>query len=263
MSLTTLCALSLMAVYLTTIPSGISGGDSGELVAEACHLGTAHPPGYPLLTMVTHVFVRYLNWSTPAFRANLCSALLATACLWLLGKSIQLLSASLPVKHLGVVFGMSSLAISPLFWQYSITAEVFSMNNMFAMLIIYLTLLFSTYPQKRTLILGAFISSLSICNQHTIILFLIPIILWILFLSRKFLWKHPSFILTLSISFLAGLLPHIYLPYIASVDPKPGSWGHLSTFEGFLHHFTRKDYGTFQLFSGINVFLTIRNYHCR
>jgi hypothetical protein len=30
---------------------------SGELVAEACHLGAAHPPGYPLFTMVVHLVV--------------------------------------------------------------------------------------------------------------------------------------------------------------------------------------------------------------
>lgn len=34
------------------------GGDSGELVAEACHLGTAHPPGYPLFTLLFHVITQ-------------------------------------------------------------------------------------------------------------------------------------------------------------------------------------------------------------
>ena len=34
--------------YVQTIMPSIPGGDSGELVAEACELGTAHPPGYPL-----------------------------------------------------------------------------------------------------------------------------------------------------------------------------------------------------------------------
>lgn len=32
-------------VYGQTMFQTIPGGDSGELVAEACHLGVAHPPG--------------------------------------------------------------------------------------------------------------------------------------------------------------------------------------------------------------------------
>ena len=36
--------------------------DSGELVAEACHLGTAHPPGYPLFTLLVSLVVRWRRW---------------------------------------------------------------------------------------------------------------------------------------------------------------------------------------------------------
>ena len=39
------------AVYVCTLYASIPGGDSGELVAEACQLGHAHPPGYPLFTL--------------------------------------------------------------------------------------------------------------------------------------------------------------------------------------------------------------------
>jgi hypothetical protein len=48
--------LSLKAVFIFDVSSTIllftvccvllAGGDSGELVAEGCILGTAHPPGY-------------------------------------------------------------------------------------------------------------------------------------------------------------------------------------------------------------------------
>ena len=32
----------------------VTGGDSGELLAEACQLGVAHPPGYPLFIILMH-----------------------------------------------------------------------------------------------------------------------------------------------------------------------------------------------------------------
>lgn len=45
----------IFSVYhLTSFPS-IPGGDSGELLAESCLLGTAHPPGYPIFTMLSHI----------------------------------------------------------------------------------------------------------------------------------------------------------------------------------------------------------------
>lgn len=37
------------AVYTTSPLHRLPGGDSGELMAEACVNGVAHPPGYPLL----------------------------------------------------------------------------------------------------------------------------------------------------------------------------------------------------------------------
>jgi hypothetical protein len=52
------------------------------------------------------------------------------------------------------------------------------------------------------------------------------------------------------LSFIAGLLPYAYLPIAAIYNEKGGSWGHVSTFSGFLQHVLRKDYGTFRLFSG-------------
>lgn len=45
----------------------VTGGDSGELVAEGCILGTAHPPGYPLLTMLVYLLKEWLPLSLETF----------------------------------------------------------------------------------------------------------------------------------------------------------------------------------------------------
>lgn len=45
-------SVAILAVYIYTLSPSIAGGDSGELVAEGCILGTAHPPGYPLYTII-------------------------------------------------------------------------------------------------------------------------------------------------------------------------------------------------------------------
>ena len=41
-----------LLTYASTRAMRVIGGDSGELMAMSCQRGVAHPPGYPLLTML-------------------------------------------------------------------------------------------------------------------------------------------------------------------------------------------------------------------
>ena len=41
-----------LLVYASTRAMRVLGGDTGELMAMSCQRGVAHPPGYPLLTML-------------------------------------------------------------------------------------------------------------------------------------------------------------------------------------------------------------------
>ena len=70
----------LYGYYKTLMPS-IPGGDSGELVAESCELGTAHPPGYPLYTLLVHlisIMPKNMTFNTTiAYRANFFCAILS------------------------------------------------------------------------------------------------------------------------------------------------------------------------------------------
>ena len=65
--------------YMRTLCPSIAGGDSGELVAEGCQLGTSHPPGYPLYTIIvyvaTHVAKLLMLSLSPAYAVNVTSAI--------------------------------------------------------------------------------------------------------------------------------------------------------------------------------------------
>ena len=59
------CAAVIFSLYALSASPSIAGGDSGELVAEGCILGIAHPPGYPLFTMMVHLLKKLgqkLTW---------------------------------------------------------------------------------------------------------------------------------------------------------------------------------------------------------
>lgn len=174
----------------------------------------------------------------------MCTTLAA----FLIGYSVQQLSNTdmLP----GSFFAMSGFAFSPLIWQYAVTSEVFPLNTFFTSLLIFLTFKYSITGKLFYSILGAFVSGLALCNQHTIILFELPFILWILFLQRNSIRNHQTILVLEAVAFITGISIYVYLPISATLSPQDGSWGNVSSLQGFLHHFLRKDYGTFQLFSG-------------
>lgn len=220
---------------------------SGEIVAESCHLGTAHPPGYPLLTMLNYAFMKAVSQGSPAWRANLLSAIADTACAACIVLSVNLLG-SLRCKpgqgaaRLAAACSVAMLyAFSPLTWQYAVTAEVFALNNALTAFLVYLTLAFaaSSTSQGRLFYahLGALVCGLALCNQHTAVLFEVPLILFVLWGLRRELAVAPGHTLaTLSFCFLVGLAPYAYLPIAAIMSPKPGAWGDVTTMQGFLHH---------------------------
>lgn len=140
-------------------------------------------------------------------------------------------------------------AFSPLTWTYAVGAEVFSLNNLFASLLVFLLLV---YEQRQrdlpSAVVGAFVCGLAMCNQHTIILFELPIVAWVFYTRRRSIWSARELFVVAG-AFLAGLLPYVYMPLTSVWNPQPGSWGDVTTLAGFVHHIRRADYGTFRLFA--------------
>ena len=66
-----------LAAYVRTAARNVTFGDSGELIAAAWTLGVAHPPGYPLWTLIAKLFAG-LPFGTPAFRVALASSVAAS-----------------------------------------------------------------------------------------------------------------------------------------------------------------------------------------
>ena len=235
-------AAVVFSVYFLTASPSIAGGDSGELVAEGCSLGTAHPPGYPLFTMMIYALKEFIPFlpetASVAYRANISSGLFTAGAAYLIGEMVALFPGR-PHDISGSLFGMLMFAFSPLIWQYAVTAEVFPMNTFFAALLSYCTLLFARKRDFSIALIGAFVSGLALCNQHTIVLFEAPLMLWMAWMLRRYIIANPMSLVQLGVAFIAGLLPYLYIPIAANMNPTHGSWGHVKTFEGFVHHFLR------------------------
>ncbi|KAL3662100.1 hypothetical protein V7S43_012902 [Phytophthora oleae] len=247
-ALAALASGTLVGYTLTLYPS-IAGGDSGELVAESCHLGISHPPGYPLFNMIVHLFTKYLPFGdTPAWRANFFSAVCDTVAVTFI--YLSLLHWMAPTgwngRRIAAFTAAALFGFSPLIWTYAVGAEVFALNNAFTAVLIFLLLRYARHQDFKSALIGAFTCGLAMCNQHTIVLFELPIIAWILW-TRRSLWSNE--LAQFTGAFLLGLIPYIYMPITAVWNPQPGSWGDVTSFSGLIHHIRRADYGTFRLYA--------------
>ncbi|XP_066884530.1 protein O-mannosyl-transferase TMEM260 isoform X1 [Kogia breviceps] len=238
---------AVAAVFTLTLPPSVPGGDSGELITAAHELGVAHPPGYPLFTLVAKLAIILFPFGSVAYRVNLLCGLFGAVAAALLFFTVFRLSGS----YAGGILAAGVFSFSRLTWQWSIAAEVFSLNNLFVGLLMALTVHFeeATTAQERSKIakIGAFCCGLSLCNQHTVVVYVLCIIPWILFRLLKEKELSLGSLLKLSLYLSAGLLPYIYLPISSYLHQARWTWGDQTTLLGFLTHFLREEYGTFSL----------------
>ncbi|NWW33826.1 TM260 protein, partial [Panurus biarmicus] len=209
----------------------------------------AHPPGYPLFTLLAKVATA-LPGGSPAFRVNLLCGLVGAAAASLLFCTVfsQLFSCCQQKGQLGTLDN----EIIVMFWKWHLTLlmalSFFGSQGVYpgALVGSNCEFLFSLFPSQISR-LGAFCCGLSLCNQHTIVLYVACVVPWVLswlFRKRELSLGH---LLKLGLCFLAGLLPYLYLPASSYLNRARWTWGDQTTFQGFLTHFLREEYGTFNL----------------
>ncbi|MFH1039097.1 MAG: DUF2723 domain-containing protein [PVC group bacterium] len=175
------------ATYLLTLTPTVDFIDSGELAAVACTLGIAHPTGYPLFTLIGHLFSRLPVGASVIARLNIMSALFAalgTAVFTLLIRTILRVTAEIQEREgrpgagrgkgkgkkrggkgrgvgvpdmplrgelewLAAGTGGLLLCWSAVFWETGTTLEVYSLHALFTVLLIYLTVRYAAEGNPR------------------------------------------------------------------------------------------------------------------
>jgi hypothetical protein len=252
----------VMAIYGTTVQLGIPGGDSGELIAEACQNGVAHPPGYPLFTLLNNLVLN-LNLSVvtgysggSALRSNWLSCLFGAIASFHISATVGIFAKrsnfSFFASAAGSLVAGVGYACMRLQWLYSVGSEVFALNNCLCAWALYLMGAYffasddvESTKRKHLMLRGAFVAGLCLSNQHTSVLFLLVIIVSILF--DNVVYKQELTVRTLLMLLLAGIvgLSPTLLMYRDKVTV--GSWGDTSTLVGLVTHVLRREYGTFSL----------------
>ena len=234
-------AAIVATVYGMTVAHDIVVGDTPELITASIVLGVAHPPGYPVFTLLGHLFSLFPAGPLP-LRVNLMAVVCDVVAVVFVYFTALRLSRNRPASACAALV----LAFNPVFWSWSLAAEVFPLNNALAAAMTYFLVAWHDQPERPGfLAAAAFLAGLGMANQLTIVL-LGPAVLFALYRRRTQLMARPSVITISAAALMLGLLPYAYLPWAARGHPI-WNWGDPSSLTNFLAVVTRKHFGTLQL----------------
>ncbi|HCJ66195.1 MAG TPA: hypothetical protein DHV62_02420 [Elusimicrobia bacterium] len=241
-------------VYLYTAPPGlVAYRDAGEMVTVSKTLGIAHPPGYPLYSIIGKLST-FFPLGNIAYRVNLVS-LIAGA----LTVSMLFLALSYLVDLPTVVISALLLATGYLHWYLSTVQEMYSLNILFTVLLIYLifrlwfmvyslpSLTTNHYPLTIHSYLFFFLFGIALGNRMDILLTL-PGFAYLFYRKLKTenfmsLPNHPitQSLITFSF-FVIGFSVYLYLPIRSASGPLL-DWNHPADLARFWATLSRKTHG--------------------
>ncbi len=227
------CILSFTSfiAYLFTLSRNVNFGDSGEFITASYLNTVAHPPGYPLYTLVGHIF-SWLPIGSVAFRINLMSAVFASLSIFFLGLYLE----NITKNKYAIVSASIFLGFSHLFWSQSVIAEVYTLMVFFIILLMYMISEWEKTKDMQRLYVIALIASLSLGNHILIVVFFPAFIYYIYSKKPKLTQKN---LMMLLLFFLAGLLIYLKLPVSSS---NVFNYGDMADPKTFVSHVTMKLY---------------------
>ncbi len=273
-----------LIVYGATCARTVTLVDSGELILVCATLGVAHPPGFPVYTLIGHLFSK-LPVGSVAFRLSFMSGCFAAAAstfaAWIIAQLIAMTetptsspgkrrASANTSKSRSFLVGQSSLsrttfaalvplsvgltlAFSVTLWRYATVAEVYSLN---------LALLAATFwslfiwrrahqqGRERTwpMAVAGLLYGLALGVHHVTVILTFPAIVVLVWRTAgwRYIGSRPA---RWAIAMmLLGLSSYVYLPLAAARQPLL-NWGDPSSWERFWWHISARQYQV-NLFSG-------------
>ncbi|OGT79635.1 MAG: hypothetical protein A3H91_02855 [Gammaproteobacteria bacterium RIFCSPLOWO2_02_FULL_61_13] len=223
--------LFILANYLLSAPRGVVLDDDGYFILAAWYGGVAHPPGYPLYTLVANLFT-HIPAGSVAFRVHMCSAVfgaLACAVIWDLVRRVK-------GSRMAAWTGALGYGFSGTFWLQSTMAEVYSLNAFFFFVLLWLCAI----PGKRASrgVWIAALSGLSLTNHWPLMLLSAPALALAAWPHRHALTRRPLPALTW---FCIGLLPYAWMVYRSRVS-EIAFFGPIESLSDFWFYVSREAY---------------------
>lgn len=236
-----LLVMASLTAYLVLACPYVLGGDNAEFLSLAARGGVAHPPGYPLYTLLLRATSGWLA-ASPALGAARATAIVAALAAGALYAACRSFRATPGASLLaGAVY-----ASSPLAWLYATQAEVFALGALLAAALLWLSGPDCLLRGERRLAGLALVSGLGLSHHHTI-LALGPVALLgaarALREQAPVRWGRATLIVLGGL--ILGLSPYGYLVWASHHADDGGGgwvWGGPMSFADLVRHFERAAY---------------------
>jgi hypothetical protein len=208
-----LTAVVVLVVYLRTLAPEVTLEYSGALSTSAKYAGVAQPPGYPVWTLYSWLFVTLVPFSNIAWRVALGSAVAAAlACSWvalMVSRAGTLLLETTPAFTnrkpaeqqmiqvvCGFVAGMA-LGLSRTVWRMAVVAETWALTVLLFALMLCLLMRWTCRPERRRFLYGAlFVFGLLLTGNQELFV-MTPALLLVVLLSDQALGRDLSVVISL------------------------------------------------------------------
>ncbi|HEV09499.1 MAG TPA: DUF2723 domain-containing protein [Sulfurihydrogenibium azorense] len=197
-------------VYLLTL-YGIGGrvnfGDSAKWQFIFDTNFITHPTGYPLYMFLSKLFNYLFLYIHPqAVRINLMSLFFGILALIFMYKIVFLFTRNKLISS----FPVFVLAFMYSFWSQSTEAEVYTLNAFFVTFVLYNFLKFNETKNYKFLYVGILSYAISFGN-HLSMIFLFPVLIYILFITDKNIFKNLKIWLFSLFSIILGASQYLYI----------------------------------------------------
>lgn len=246
--LVVILAITTRIIYGVRVCPVLPVGDAGELATAAYTSGIAHPPGYPLFTMLGRIF-SHLAFASPstaypdgifdvAFRMNMMSLWIGVITVIV----VYFIIARALKNPFAAFLGAFLFATGTTFLSQSLVGEVYTLHALITALIIYVLVLINEKPTSWRLLLVALLFGLGISHHTSVLAMLLPVAVFLfLSLAAKKIRLTKSIIWGMIFFFVVGLLPNLYLPSASAKDPFM-DWGNPENIGNFFKVATRAEY---------------------
>lgn len=158
--------LAAFGFYLAGASPSVAARDAADMSLAAWSLGVAHPPGYPLYSVLGRAWLAIFPWGNPGYGLAVLSCLAAAGAVYFLFLSVR--------RRYGLWAGLSAAAIllfsAPL-WKFALIQEKYALHACIVAALIYLS-----EGERETLWrrarLSGFLVGLGLVNHQSLLLFL-------------------------------------------------------------------------------------------
>jgi len=206
--------------------------DSASFLLTANFLGVAHPPGYPLFTILAKAFT-LIPVANVAYRVHLLNSLLGSFSVVF----VYLLSFRFTLNKYVSFFVGVILLLSASFWFQAITAEVYMLNTFLFLVLLLFAFRLEKQFSNRNWYLFSFVYGLSLSNHWPLLILSSPGFVLLFWKERnRILRQIPITLLVLGL----GLMPYLHL-YFSKDYTEFFFYGKLDSISLVWEHIIRKE----------------------